>query len=144
MDLNRSIGYSFARVLLGIIFLAQGYGKVFTWGVDQFMKSDFFYKPYKDILPDYLIYATAYYTSYVELISGILLIIGYKTNIALYTLCSVILIVSIGHGMIEPIWDLSHVIYRSILIIFLLRYSIEGNIISLDYILNKNRKLDIK
>ena len=70
MQLNQSIGVLTLRLILGFIFLMQGFGKVFTVGVEQVYHADFFYGRYQDLLPDFLIHATAYYTSYVELIGG--------------------------------------------------------------------------
>ena len=97
---------------------------------------DFFYPTYQDLLPEFIIRATAYYTSYIELIAGILLVLGLKRDYALYALASVLIIVSFGHGLANPIWDLSHVIYRTILLVTLLiipkeydRFSVDNLII---------------
>ncbi|OEK05859.1 DoxX family protein [Roseivirga misakiensis] len=116
--LNHTVVAFFARVLLGVIFLMQGIGKVFTWGLDGVYNS---FKPYEDtFLPKFSIVFAAYYTSYAELICGALLIIGLFKNYALYALALVLLIVSFGHGLTSPIWDMSHVMWRSMLLIFLL------------------------
>ena len=75
-----------------------------------------FFKEFEStILPKWLIVSTAYYTSYVELIGGFLLIIGLFRKQAIYLLALDLLIVSFGHGFMEPIWDLSHVIPRAVL-----------------------------
>jgi len=136
MILNRSIAVLTIRLILGFIFLMQGYGKVFTWGVENVYNMDFFYPTYQDLLPEFIIRATAYYTSYIELIAGILLVLGLKRDYALYALASVLIIVSFGHGLANPIWDLSHVIYRTILLVTLLiipkeydRFSVDNLII---------------
>ncbi len=136
MNLNRSIAVLTIRLILGFIFLMQGYGKVFTWGVENVYNMDFFYPTYQDLLPEFIIRATAYYTSYIELIAGILLVLGLKRDYALYALASVLIIVSFGHGLANPIWDLSHVIYRTILLVTLLiipkeydRFSVDNLII---------------
>ncbi len=120
MHKNRTVALLSMRLILGLIFFFQGYGKVFTWGVENLYQMDFFYGTYKDLLPEFLIYGTAYYTSFVELIGGFLLLIGFKRDYALYALASVLVIVSFGHGLAEPIWDLSHVLYRTILLVGLL------------------------
>jgi uncharacterized membrane protein YphA (DoxX/SURF4 family) len=116
---SRAIAVLFARALLGVIFLMQGYGKVFTFSV---LKAyDMFFKDFeKTFLPKWLIWSTAYYTSYVELICGFLLIIGLFRKYALYLLAIDLLVVSFGHGFMEPIWDLQHVIPRAILLIAIL------------------------
>jgi putative oxidoreductase len=115
----RAAALFFARVLLGIIFVMQGYGKIFTFTVPKLY--GMFFKDFeKTLLPKWLIWGTAYYTSYVELICGFLLIIGLFRNYALYLLAADLLIVSFGHGLLEPIWDLQHVIPRATLLVLIL------------------------
>jgi len=140
MDLNKHIATLSIRLILGLIFFMQGFGKVFSWGVENLYQMPFFYETYKDLLPDFIIHATAYYTSYVELIGGFLLIIGLKRDYALYALASVLVIVSFGHGLAEPIWDLSHVMYRLILLVSLLILPKKWDIFRLDHLLKKTNK----
>lgn len=137
ISLNKAVAAFTVRVLLGLIFLMQGFGKVFTWGMENVYNKDFFHGTFKDLLPDFVIYATAYYTSYIELIGGLLLVIGFKTNYALYALASVLIIVTFGHGLAEPIWDLSHVMYRTILLVTLLILPSEWDRFSVDGIIKK-------
>ena len=95
---SRAVAVLFARALLGIIFLMQGYGKVFTFTVPKVY--DMFFKDFeKTFLPKWLIWGTAYYTSYVELICGFLLIIGLFRKYALCLLAVDLLVVSFGHGL---------------------------------------------
>ena len=136
MNLNKTISVLTIRLILGFIFLMQGYGKVFTWGVENVYKN-FFYGTYKDLLPDFIIHATAYYTSYVELSAGLLVILGLKRDYALYMLASVLVIVTFGHGLAEPIWDLSHVIYRTILLVTLLLLPREWDKFSIDHMISR-------
>ncbi len=128
------------RLILGFIFLMQGFGKVFTWGVENVYYMDFFLGTYKDLLPEFIIRATAYYTSYVELIAGLLVVLGLKRDYALYALASVLIIVSFGHGLAEPIWDLSHVMYRTMLLVTLLILPREWDKYSADGLLNKYKQ----
>jgi len=116
---SRAAALLFVRALAGIIFLMQGYGKIFTWTVPV-VYSKFFTDFEKTFLPKWLIWGTAYYTSYVELICGFLLIIGLFRKYALYLLCIDLLAVSFGHGLLEPIWNLQHVIPRAILLLTIL------------------------
>jgi uncharacterized membrane protein YphA (DoxX/SURF4 family) len=79
-----------------------------------------FFKDFETtFLPKWLIWATAYYTSYAEMICGFLLVIDLFRKYAMYLLAADLLIVSFGHGLMEPIWDLSHVMPRAILLITL-------------------------
>lgn len=139
MHLNRSIALLLIRLLLGLIVLMQGYGKVFTWGVEEVYKMEFFLPTFHPHIPDWLTYITAYYTSYVELIAGVMLITGFKRDWALYALASVLVIVTFGHGLAEPIWNLSHVMYRALLLVALLLLPSEWDKLSLDHLLNKRK-----
>jgi len=117
--LNKTIAVLTLRLVLGLIFLMQGYGKVFKFGVSNVF-NNFFKTTYSELLPDFLLQVTAYYTSYVELIAGFLVVIGLFRDYALYALATVLVIASFGHGLSEPIWDLSHVMFRLILLVALL------------------------
>lgn len=119
------------RLLLGFIFLMQGYGKVFTWGVENVYQMAFATENYMT-LPSWLLWVTAYYTSYVELVGGLLLVLGLGRTYTLYALASVLVIVSFGHGLAEPIWDLSHVFYRAAFLVPLLLFPPHWDRFSLD------------
>ena len=136
MNLNKTIALTTLRLVLGFIFLMQGFGKVFTWGVDKVFHMNFFYDTYKNLLPTSLIWLTAYYTSWVELIGGFLVVIGFKRDFALYALALDLVIVTFGHGLAEPIWDLSHVMPRTILLVALLLLPRDWDRFSLDYLLS--------
>ena len=115
---SRAAGILFTRALLGIIFFMQGFGKVFRFTVP--VVYDKFFKDFEPtFLPRWLIWITAYYTSYVELIGGFLLVIGLFRKYTLYLLAIDLVVVSFGHGLLEPIWDLSHVMPRAILLLVL-------------------------
>lgn len=111
---NKSAALLTIRLILGFIVLAQGYGKIFVFGMNA-VYNNFFAATYADILPEFLLWVTAYYTTFVELIAGILLVVGYKRDYALYAVASVLVIVTFGHGLAEPIWDTSHVMSRLLL-----------------------------
>jgi putative oxidoreductase len=133
-------GMFFIRALLGIIFFMQGYGKIFTIGVGKVY--DRFFKDFENtFLPKWLILSTAYYTSYVEMICGFLLIIGLFRKYAMYLLAVDLLIVSFGHGLMEPIWDLSHVIPRAILLATLFLLPAEWDKWNVDLMIKKRMQL---
>lgn len=131
----QTFGLFFIRVLAGIIFLMQGFGKVFTIGVSKVY--DMFFKVFETTwLPKWLIVSTAYFTSYAELIGGFLLTIGLFRKYALPVLAVNLLIVSFGHGLIEPIWDLSHVMPRAILLSALMLLPAQWDTWNADTIMN--------
>ena len=136
--LNKQIAVLTIRVLLGLIFFFQGYGKVFKFGLDTVYKN-FFQASYSELLPDFILLFSAYFTSLTELIAGFMLIIGFKRDYALYALALVLVIVTFGHGLKDPIWDLSHVMYRTILLVSLLLLPKELDKFSVDFLIKKDK-----
>lgn len=136
MNLNRTIGMLSMRLILGFLFFWQGYGKVFKFGIDN-VYNNFFKKTYQDLLPDFLVLGTAYFTTFAELIAGFLLIIGLGRDWALYILAAVLVVVTFGHGMAEPIWDASHVLVRAVFLIPLLLLPKEWDTFSVDHFIKK-------
>lgn len=138
MNLNQQIAITTLRLILGFVFLMQGIGKVFKFGIDT-VYENFFLTSYGDLLPEFLLKFTAYYTSYVELIAGFLLMVGLFRNYALYALASVLVIVTFGHGLAEPIWDLSHVLFRAVLLVALLLLPEQWDRFTVDGLTRKNK-----
>lgn len=137
VNLNRTIGILTMRLILGLIFFWQGYGKVFKFGIDN-VYNNFFKKTYEELLPDFIVLGTAYFTSFAELIAGFLLVIGLGRDWALYILAAVLVIVTFGHGLAEPIWDTSHVLVRAVFLIPLLLLPKEWDVFSVDHLI-RNR-----
>lgn len=131
--------YLIARLFLGILFLVQGYDKVFRVKVQTV---------YTTMLPSFnrlnmnpaLVKIMAYVTSYLELAGGIMLILGIFTKAALLLLGVDLLIVAIGLGMLTPMWDMQHAFPRLILLLILLILPDYWNIFSLDELLKLNSK----
>ncbi len=142
MKLNRAFGILTMRLILGFLFFWQGYGKVFKFGVDA-VYSNFFKKTYEELLPDFIVAGTAYFTTFAELIAGFLLVIGLGRDWALYILAAVLVVVTFGHGMAEPIWDASHVLVRAIFLIPLLLLPKEWDIFSVDYLIRKDKNKNV-
>jgi len=134
--MNKQVAVLTMRLILGFIFFFQGYGKVFKFGLNA-VYNNFFLKPYSELLPDFLLLFTAYYTSIIELVGGLLLIIGLKRDYTLYALASVLVIVSFGHGLKDPIWNLSDVMNRTILLVTLLLLPKNLDRYSVDFLMKK-------
>jgi len=66
------------------------------------------------------------------LICGFLLIIGLFRKFTLLLLCIDLLVVSFGHGLLEPIWDLQHVIPRAALLITIMLIPVQWDKWNLD------------
>ena len=119
------------RVFLGVLFLLQGYDKVFRMGVKAVVEN--IHTPLAEKgIPNVFSIIGAYFTSYTELICGGMLIIGFVKYYCLYLLGLDLLFVAIAFGIVEPIWDMKHIFPRLALLIFLLAIPSQWDIISVD------------
>ncbi len=129
------IAETLVRVFAGILFFFQGYDKLFKIKmpgvIDTFMAD-----AYRRNISRSFVSLIAYYTSIVEFVGGILLVLGLLSNYALYALGIDLLLVCFAFSFIEPMWDMKHVFPRFLLIILLLLLPLEQNILSLDYLIN--------
>ena len=123
------------RLFTGILFLFQGYDKIFKVKInvvtDTFLEDAEHYHIHKP-----LVSLVTYFTSFIEFIGGILLILGLFTNYTLLALGFDLVLVCFAFSLIRPMWDMQYVFPRLILITFLLFIPNEYNKIALDYILN--------
>lgn len=133
VESQRAFGLLFLRLILGLIFFMQGYGKVMKFGVQNVYEQ--FFKTYTELLPEFLVVSTAYYTSYVELIGGALLMIGLFRFYNYLALALVLIVVSFGHGLMDPIWDLHHVFFRVAILATLFFMPVKWDKFSLDQLI---------
>ncbi|HKR07221.1 MAG TPA: DoxX family membrane protein [Bacteroidia bacterium] len=124
----------FTRVFLGILFFMQGYDKIFNIKIANVIET---IRPsyHKLKLPDFMIALSAYITSYIELICGLLLIVGFMKYLSLYLLGIDLIIVSFGMSIINSVWNMQLVFPRFLLLLFLLIYPEEFDLISIDNLL---------
>jgi uncharacterized membrane protein YphA (DoxX/SURF4 family) len=121
-----------ARVFLGLLFFFQGFDAVFrvkVRGVVQLFEEGLSSRGVSSIF----IRLGAYFTSYTELVGGLLLIVGFVKYYALYILGIDLLVVAVAFGILKPMWDLSHVFPRLVLVLFLLLIPSQWDVISADY-----------
>ncbi len=121
------------RVIAGILFFFQGYDKVFNVGVSQVRQTMNATLAGRNV-PDALIGIVAYYTSYVELLGGFLLIIGFFKFYATLLLCISLIMVVTGFSIAKPMWESFHVFIRLGLLVFILLINPELDIISFDHL----------
>jgi len=133
---NDSILYFVLRVILGILFFMQGYDKVVKVKMDGVIKS-FKYEFNNVKMPDFILVVSAYFSSFVELIGGLALIVGVFTNYALYLLGVDLILVVAAFSLINPVWDMKIVIPRIILWALLMLINDSCNMISVDYFIQK-------
>ena len=124
---------TFTRIFLGILFFAQGFDKVFNLKVKEVIHS-FEYPVRLKHLPRFPLVAAAYYTSYVELICGFLLIIGFIKYYALYLLGIDMLIVCAALSSLDAMWDMKYIFPRVVLLITLFLIPSEWGVLSIDHV----------
>jgi uncharacterized membrane protein YphA (DoxX/SURF4 family) len=122
-----------ARVFLGLLFFLQGYDKVFRIGVKGVIKTVHDPLALKGI-PAFFSNVGVFFTSYIELICGALLIIGFAKYYCLYLLGFDLLFAALAFGIVEPVWDMRHIFPRLALLIFLLIIPSQWDVVSVDYV----------
>jgi uncharacterized membrane protein YphA (DoxX/SURF4 family) len=115
----RSWSIFFARVILGLIFGMAGYYKCFVltpFGHAQRL----FVDPYAGTwIPAWMLWTSGTLVPIVELIAGWLLVVGWRVRECLIALGFVLVLVTYGHLLREPLYSFSgHVIPRLALLLF--------------------------
>ena len=131
---NRSWAIFFAREVLGFIFFMAGVHKVFVLGPLGHARK--YFLPFSDtFLPVWSLWAVGTVIPIVELVAGGLLLLGLRTREALISLGFVLIIVTFGHLLHEPLYAFhEHVIPRLALLLFVLMLPHEDDKLSLDYV----------
>lgn len=134
---NETVLTFILRVILGILFFFQGYDKVFKIKMRGVIET-FKFELGTIKVPKWILLPSSYFTSYIELIGGILLIIGLFKIYALYLLGIDLIIVTAAFSMIKPMWDMQLLFPRLVLLGILLYLPDSWDILSLDHIINAN------
>ena len=125
-----------ARIFLGCLFFFQGYDAVFNVKIKNIIdtyQNSFVNKG----IPKFFTVCGAWFTSYTELICGLLLILGLFEYCSLYLLAINLIIASIAFSINSPMWDMRFLFPRLILLLFLLVIPASWNIWSLDNLIFK-------
>ena len=129
---SRAWALLFARLVLGFIFFMAGVFKVFSMTPVGHVRKWFL--PYQDtFLPSWSLWAVGLAIPLVELVGGALLLLGWRVYHALLALGVVLVIVTFGHLLKEPLYPFhEHVIPRLALLLFLLVMPRDADRFSLD------------
>ena len=132
---SRAWAILFSRLVLGFIFFMAGVFKVFTLGPAGHVRKWFL--PYQDtFLPTWSLWAAGLAIPFVELLAGAALLVGWRIRAALLFLGTVLVVVTFGHLLKEPLYPFhEHVIPRLGLLLFLLVMPREEDRFSLDHLL---------
>jgi putative oxidoreductase len=136
---DRSWAIFFARVVLGLIFLMAGIYKVFQLG--PLNHARMYFLPFADtFLPVWSLWTVGTVVPFVELIAGALLLLGLRIRLALIALGFVLIVVTFGHLLHEPLYPFhEHVIPRLALLLFVLMLPSGEDRYSADYLLSRLR-----
>jgi putative oxidoreductase len=129
----------FIRLFCGIIFLFQGYDKLFKVKLNQVIDT-FDDEAEKKHIPKLFVVFSAFYSSIIEFFGGILLIVGLFKSIVLILLGFDLIMVAFAFSIIEAMWDMKHVFPRLVLISALMLMPAEWEIVSIDYLIKLNFK----
>lgn len=115
------MGVSLARIIVGLIFMMVGLWKVFVLGIGNHAQN-FFVTPYADSwIPTWLLWASGAVIPVVELVAGFGLVVGLSVEASCYALGVVLVTVTYGHLLKEPLYDFtSHVMPRLALLLVVL------------------------
>lgn len=129
-----------ARVVLGLIFGMAGYYKCFVMTPAGHAEK-LFIGPYADTwIPIWLLWLTGVAIPAVELITRWLLVVGWKVRESLVALGLVLIIVTYGHLLTEPLYSFSgHVIPRLALLVLVAMVPAADDWFSLDHWLATRR-----
>jgi uncharacterized membrane protein YphA (DoxX/SURF4 family) len=133
----RSWAIFFAREVLALIFFMAGVYKVFQLGPLNHARK--YFLPYADtFLPVWSLWVMGTAIPFVELIAGGLLIIGLRIREALVALGFVLVIVTFGHLLKEPLYPFhEHVIPRLALLLFVFMLPGAEDHFSFDHLIRK-------
>lgn len=137
---NRAWALLFARGVLGFIFFMAGVYKVFRMG-PLGHAHHYFVEPYADtFLPVWSLWVVGTIIPIIELIAGLLVIVGLRTRDALIALGFILVVVTFGHLLKEPLYEFhTHVIPRLALLLFVLMLPRGDDRFSLDSLLTWRR-----
>lgn len=138
-DFHRAWALLFARLVLGLIFFMAGVWKVFQLGPLEHARQ--YFLPSSDtFLPVWSLWLAGVTIPLIELVAGALVILGLRARDALVALGFVLTIVTFGHLLQEPLYNLAgHVIPRLALLLFVLWCPREHDRFSFDYLLARQK-----
>lgn len=124
----------FARWVLGLIFFMAGWWKCFGLGPMEHARRYFLEGFSETWIPDFLLWGLGVVIPPLELIAGGLVCLGFRLRESLVVLGAILVIVTYGHLLLEPLFSLQgHIFIRLALLLFVLvgprdrdRLSVDG------------------
>jgi len=122
----------FVRWVLGLIFFMAGWWKTFDLGPLGHARK--FFLPFAETwIPVWLLWAVGVTIPIVELVAGGLMCLGLKVRAAGIALGCILIVVTYGHLLAEPLFDATHHIFpRLVLLTFVLAAPEGRDLLSVD------------
>jgi len=123
----------FARMIVGILFFMAGWWKCFTLTPMAHARGAFV-EGYADTwIPALLLWGLGLAIPVGELVAGALLIVGWRTREALVTIGFILLMVTYGHTLDEPLYSIQgHILPRGLLMLIALVLPSEEDKLTVD------------
>lgn len=127
-----------ARWVVGLIFAMAGFWKVFELTPAAHARR-YFLEGFADTwIPVWLLWALGLTIPFVELVAGALLCLGFRVRAAAVALAFVLIVVTYGHLLAEPLFDTtSHIFPRTVLVLVVLVAPREEDRLGLDALLGR-------
>ena len=123
----------FVRWALGLIFAMAGWWKVFTLGARQHAQQMFVDGFAETWIPSPLLWFLGVVIPFVELAAGVLLCLGWRTREIGVALGVVLVLVTYGHLLQQPLYDTtSHIFPRLVLLTFVFAAPRQQDVLSVD------------
>jgi putative oxidoreductase len=129
------------RWVLGLIFLMAGWWKCFTLGPRGHAEQLFigwFKGEDPTWIPVWLLWTLGVTIPVVELLAGAMVCLGLGRRIAYIALAAILVIVTYGHLLLEPLFDTtSHIFPRLVLLTFLFIAPMKHDVLSADWLIRR-------
>lgn len=137
MDNPQAVALLLLRIFIGLVFFFQGYDKIFNIKVRN-VADAYRSNLERRNLPAAVVTFAAFFTSYAELIGGLLLVLGLFKLPVLYLLTFDIIVASAAFSIMKPMWTMEHVFPRLVILMALLLLPQAWDVYTLDaYILSR-------
>lgn len=119
------------RLILGSLFFFQAYDKLVRIGLKETFATA--YSGYRDHrVPQWFVRLSIWLSTFIELIGGVLLILGLFKSIALILLGINLIMVVFAFSYLRGMWDMQHVFPRLVLLIALFLIPFQWDVWTLD------------
>ncbi|HEY8020213.1 MAG TPA: MauE/DoxX family redox-associated membrane protein [Thermoanaerobaculia bacterium] len=133
----------FVRWVLGLIFFMAGFWKTFELGPAGHVRRYFLGDFAATWIPTWLLWTLGLTIPIVELVAGALVCLGWRRREAYVALGFVLVVVTYGHLLLEPLYDTTHHIFpRLILLVLALVLPPERDALSVDAWLARRKVVD--